>query len=100
MSSWGQSPWRCDECGATGSSNGAPDVCPNCGARESCMPLTSTERTAHEGYLGKGRRSSSGRTLWIPQCSCGWRHDGYYQKPAAQRAVDRHLAKHQAQEES
>jgi hypothetical protein len=46
----------------------------------------------HEGFLGRGRTSSSGRKLWIPQCSCGWRHDGYYQRPAAERAVDRHMA--------
>jgi hypothetical protein len=49
--------------------------------------------TPHDGFLGTGsHRSSSGRKLWIPQCTCGWRSDGYYTKPAAQRAVDRHLA--------
>lgn len=48
----------------------------------------------HEGFLGRGRTSSLGRKLWIPQCSCGWRHDGYYQRPAALRCVERHLAQH------
>lgn len=48
--------------------------------------------TTHEGFLGRGRTNSLRRRMWVPQCSCGWRHDGYYQRPAAQRAVDRHLA--------
>ncbi len=49
----------------------------------------------HQGFLGKGaRKSSSGRTLWIPQCSCGWRHDGYYTRPAAQRCMERHVRSH------